>query len=53
MLRDILEWIIANKKDVPAMDKINRATYPFTSHYMNTILADADSYEKDDGESAA
>ena len=38
ILRDILEWVLANRRDVPAMDKVNKATYPYTSHYMNKVL---------------
>ena len=33
--RDIYLWILDNSKDSELMDKLNFATYPFTSKYKN------------------
>lgn len=32
-LRDILHWIMDHADDEDAMDRINKATFPFTSKY--------------------
>lgn len=34
-LQDVLVWIMANCEDTEAMDKINKATFPFSSSYSN------------------
>lgn len=34
-VHDILHWVMDNSDDTEAMDKINRATFPFTSKYAN------------------
>ena len=33
ILKDILYWIVDNCDDTDAMEKINKATFPFTSRY--------------------
>jgi hypothetical protein len=40
-LREIMEWILAHRKDTSAMDRISRATYPFTTHFLNKTMAEA------------
>ena len=34
-LKEILYWVIDNCEDKNAMDKINRATFPFTTKYKD------------------
>lgn len=34
-LEDIIEWIILNNEDRISIDKINSATFPFTSKYLD------------------
>jgi hypothetical protein len=32
-IQDILVWVMQNSDDIQAMDKINKATFPFSSAY--------------------
>jgi hypothetical protein len=38
MLSDVIEYILAHKDDMAAMDRINRATYPFTTKFQEKVM---------------
>lgn len=46
-LGEILEWILAHRKDSAAMDRISRAVYPYTTHYLNKLMAEVENEKKD------